>query len=228
MWTKPFLFGGVVGGTNTGTDGMTYYSGLSYEAQYTNAIIINGRLYYTLPLSDANGGGGIGTAADGGFVSVDLRTGKQYWYQDYALNPSFGLILDIESPNQHGVIPNGYLVATTSAPSFFGPAGPATWIFYDPLSGNWLFNITQVPSGTQVTGPNGEKLIYQLNAVAGWLAMWNSTQALLNGAVGSMLGNETYRPVAQIIDANFGWQWNVTVPTSINIPGSTIQDAYYD
>ena len=31
MWTKPIEFGGVVGGSNTGVLGATYYSGSSYE-----------------------------------------------------------------------------------------------------------------------------------------------------------------------------------------------------
>src|SRR3990172_4497780 len=43
MWTKPIQFGGVAGGTNTGVDGMTFYSGLSYETRFTNTIIMNGR-----------------------------------------------------------------------------------------------------------------------------------------------------------------------------------------
>ena len=34
MWTKPLDDGGVVGGTNTGINGMTYYAGLSYETKF--------------------------------------------------------------------------------------------------------------------------------------------------------------------------------------------------
>ena len=58
LWTTPYEFGGVVGGSNTGISGMTYYSGLNYEAKFPTPIIINGRLYYEQPLAnDARGGG---------------------------------------------------------------------------------------------------------------------------------------------------------------------------
>ena len=52
------------------------------------------------------------------------------------LYPSFGAVIDVETPNQHGAI--SYLIATQGT----------TWMMFDPWDGTWVFNITDVPSGT--------------------------------------------------------------------------------
>ncbi len=166
MWTKPITFGGIVGGNNsyeepnspstqTGITGVAFYTGLSYEAKFNTPIIISGRIYYGLPHS--NGGSG------GGFICVDLRTGNEIWRQDYTVNPSFAAIVNFDSPNQHGAI--SYLISRSGS----------TWIMYDPWDGSWVFNITDVPSGTMSYGPSGEPIIYQLNTqeLAGSLELYS-------------------------------------------------------
>ena len=70
--------------------------------------------------------------------------------------PTIAQIVDIEDQNQHGAIPNGYMHQSASG----------TWIALDPINGNWLFNITGVPSGTMSYGAHGELLIDTLNANA--------------------------------------------------------------
>jgi hypothetical protein len=215
MWTKPIQFGGVVGGSNLGADGETFYSGLSYEGQYSNAMIINGRIYYA-----------IGWQSDSftrqGFACIDLRTGEQIWQQNYPINPSFAQLVNIDTPNQHGTIPNGFLYAVSGS----------TWVAYDPLDGNWIFNITNAPiyddllaPSPKLTGPNGEILIYKLDATAGWLAMWNSTKAMLAEGLGGQVSSMTWRVYGRTVDGNLGWQWNVTVPSTINNADSVIQYA---
>jgi outer membrane protein assembly factor BamB len=196
MWTNPINFGGVVGGSDTGVTGATFYTGLSYESRFGNPIIIYGRLYYALP----RGGSGSG----GGYVCVDLQTGKELWRQSYTANPSFGQLEWFDSPNQHGVVPNGYLWATSGS----------TWIAYDALDGNWLFNVTNVPSGTRARGPNGELIIYQLNVAGKWLALWNITQVISNGVLNGLQMNG-YRPVGQVFNTTLrqSYSWNVTIPT---------------
>jgi len=196
MWTKPINFGGVVGGSNTGVTGATFYTGLSYESRFSNPIIIYGRLYYALPRGNSGSGGG--------YVCVDLQTGQELWRQSYTSIPSFGQLLWFDSPNQHGVVPNGYLWATSGT----------TWMAFDPLDGNNLFNITNVPSGTRARGPNGEMLIYQLNVAGKWLALWNSTQVISNGVLNSLQMNG-YRPVGQAFNTTLrdSYSWNVTIPT---------------
>ena len=139
MWAKPLQFGGIVGGSNTGITCSDILLGLSYEVKMASPIIMYGRLYYNLPRSDA--------ATGNGYVCIDLRTGEQLYWQNMTM-PSFGQLYEYESMNQHGVIPNGYLWRTlTDAGN-----GGTVWMAYDPLDGNWLFNITNVPAGTQVYG----------------------------------------------------------------------------
>ena len=61
----------------------------------------------------------------------------------------------LTTPNQHGSI--AYLVATQTV------SGAITWKMFDPVDGTWVFNMTNVPSGTMSYGPNGEPIIYQFN-----------------------------------------------------------------
>jgi len=225
MWTKPLQDGGVVGGSNTGIEGITYYDGTAYESPFSSPLIMYGRLYYDLPLSDSSTGGG--------YVCVDLRTGEEIWYNDYGItemffpgwgtfkssnSPSFGQLYDYESMNQHGVIRNGYLWNNA-------------WNAYDPLTGKWLFNLTGVPSGTSVYGPNGEILRYVLNVQGKWLALWNNTAA--HGLTAATDPNDTtssnfyqWRPVGKTVDASQAYSWNVTaswLPT-----GATVVTIIYD
>ena len=52
MWTKPLQIGGVVGGTNNNDiNGETWFEGSAYNQRYTNPIIVDGKLYYTEPVS---------------------------------------------------------------------------------------------------------------------------------------------------------------------------------
>jgi hypothetical protein len=219
VWTAPLEDGGVVGGINTGIDGATYYSGGSYEGRFQNALIVGGRLYYKAPLSDA-----VSTAATGGgaYTCRDLRTGEIIWTND-KINPTFGQLYNYESPNQHGVIPNGYLWQTVTQ-----SAGLQTWIAWDALTGNWLFNLTDVPStGTIAYTNQGEIVKYILNynttAKSGWLALWNWTSA--NGVppgTGVQAGSPTsgtnylqFRPVGKVINASTAYSWNVSITADL-------------
>jgi hypothetical protein len=218
MWTKPIQDGGVVGGNQTIQPGVTYYPGLSYETKFNYPIIMNGRLYYGLPRSDAGSGGG--------YVAVDLRTGKTLWWQNYTVNPSFAQLFYYDSMNQHGVIPDGYLWATSGT----------TWICYDGLDGNWLFNLTSVPSATTGTsysaftareyGPHGEILLYVFNfnttTNSGWLGLWNNTceQQGLHGALGTSSSAYQWRPVGKTVNMSQAYSWNVTIPVLPNVGGS--------
>ncbi len=233
MWAKPLSFGGVVGGSRTGIPGVSYYTGLSYEGQFGNPLILHGRLYYPLPQSD--------NAIGGGYVCVDLQTGEQIWYKNYPVigsgfmatsyNPGFGQLYDYESMNQHGVIVNGYLWAATGGFSFFGPPAPSVWLAYDPQTGVNLFNLTNTAgsplgffggAGNAAYGPNGEILMASLGGASPfgpstWLAMWNNTAA--RGETGDPTGTTSdafqWRPVGKIIDAGKAYSWNVTLSTPL-------------
>ncbi len=133
MWARPIQDGGIVGGSNVGVTGAAYYTGLSYEYRFVAPIIIQGRMYYPLPLSNS-AAGSLGNTVGGDYVCVDLQTGELIWEQNYTVYPTFGQLLWYDSSNQHGVIP--YLWAVSGS----------TWIAYEPSTGKWLFNITNVPA----------------------------------------------------------------------------------
>ncbi len=204
MWANPINFGGIVGGTNTGVNGSSYYTGLSYEARFSNPIIIYGRLYYPLPRGSSGSGGG--------YVCVDLQTGEQIWWQNYTISPSFASLEWFDSPNQHGVIPNGYLWVTQNVGTNTNPNN--VWAAYDAWDGNWLFNVTNVPAGTRAYGPNGEPIIYQIDVANKWLALWNLTNVISNGPANALTSNG-YRPVGQVYNSTLraAYSWNVTIPT---------------
>jgi hypothetical protein len=235
VWTTPFEDGGVVGGINTGITGATFYSGGSYEGRFQNALIMDGRLYYKAPLGDQVSA----TATGGGpYTCRDLRTGQILW-TNYSINPTFGELYDYESPNQHGVVGNGYLWQAVTQTST-----TQTWIAYDSLTGNWLFNLTDVPStGTIAYTSQGEIVKYILSysntAKSGWLALWNWTSAngvpsssttangvQLNGP-GSGTNYLQFRPVGRVINASTAYSWNVTIgdimgpSNSQLVPGTT-------
>ncbi len=202
LWTYPIEAGGVVGGENTGHDGVTYYSGGSYEGRFVNAMIVNGKLYFKPPQGNSNGGA---------YTCMDLKTGEILWTNPN-INPTYGQLYCYESPNQHGVLPSGYLWQATGT----------TWMAFDSQTGNWLFNLTNVPAGgTTAYTENGEIVKYFLNynttTKTGWLALWNWTCAtnVAAGAPGTGTNALQYRPVGKNIDCSNAYSWNVTITADL-------------
>src|SRR5512147_487197 len=101
MWTKRLDEGGVVGGDFLGLEGEMFYSGSAYQPRFNNPIIMNGLLFYALPLMNTNTGGG--------YKCVDLRTGEEIWFNEKIGTdttnpvPSFGYLYATHTENQHGV-----------------------------------------------------------------------------------------------------------------------------
>ena len=206
VWTKPLMVGGLIGGEFGGSPTSHYYCGKSYEAGFIPVAIINGVLYYNAPA--ANPG-------DQGFYAVDLRTGKTLWHQ----NTSFitcGQVYNYKSPNQEGGIP--YLWSMSA-----GMMAPpiSTWYIYDAFTGNLILQIANATSGginfcgggNIVEGPNGELLIYVLDASHNYLAMWNSSLCILSSMIVTPMTNlwQWRPPTGLTIDWQNGVQWNVTI-----------------
>jgi outer membrane protein assembly factor BamB len=223
MWTKPLSNGnvGVVGGNNFPTQGIAYFDGTAYLPRFSNPIIINGYLYYTEPVGFAGG-------TSGPTDCVDLRTGELIWSRSDVPALSFAYIYDLEDPNQHGVLP-AILFTSNFARAF------------DSATGNPLFNVTNVPSGTPILGPQGEHLKYIL-ANAGnttnpdWrLGEWNSsklwsytgTTPALSGTITS--GTGTAADASISTGANSRYDWNISIPWRNTMPNSpTIVAAFYN
>jgi len=191
MWTKPIEFGGFTGGTTDPAS--TFYSGFSYETRFSNPIILGGVLYYRQPLNHAGSGGE--------YCAVDLQTGETIWARD-DIAPTKAQLYNFENPNQHGVV-GGILWQTSGN----------TWNAYDAFTGKAIFNLTNVPSGTEVYTDDGQILRYVLNYNNRWMALWNWTES-------PQLGSPTnpYRPIGKSIDTSNTFTWNVTIP---NLPGSS-------
>jgi len=203
MWTKPIDAGGVVGGSNVGDPGNMFYSGSAYNPRFAAPIIMNGKIYYELPMMN--------TGTGGGWNCIDLQTGELIWHNDKmgvdsaSPSPSFGYLYDAETENQHGVVPAGLLFSSN-----FGVA-------YDPTTGNRLFNVTNVPSGTAVVGPQGEILRYQIDLAHGWLAQWNSSRLFTQGTAGQGLWNPDWNQTNGWVNASLAsrYDWNVSIPKTI-------------
>jgi len=206
MWTKPLMVGGLIGGEFGGTPTSQYYCGKSYESGFRAVAIINGVLYYNAP---ANNPG------DQGFYAVDLRTGETLWHQNIPTSLTCGQVYNYMSPNQEGGVP--YLWAMGGG---FG-AVLSTWSMYDAFTGNLILQIANATSGginfcgggNVVEGPNGELLIYILDASHNYLAMWNSSLCIMSNMVITPMSNMwMWRPQpGATIDWQKGVQWNVTI-----------------
>jgi outer membrane protein assembly factor BamB len=202
MWTRPLQTGGVVGDDNFIVPGDTYFEGTAYSQRFTNPIIMAGKLFYKEPL---NAWG----ANSGPTVCVDLRTGKLLWSRTDVPMPSFGYIASWQDINYHGV-QEPTLVATSGRGS---PIPAGMWVGYDADTGTWLWNVTDVPSGTKAMGPQGEYLQYVI-ANAGndtnpdyRLMQWNSSKLAATGqmATGAISG---------VVDASTPnrYDWNISIP----------------
>jgi len=162
MWTYLIDMGGVVGGNTFETPGSAYFEGSAYNGRFTNPIIIDGYLYYTQPVSFAG-------ASSGPTVCQDLRTGQIIWSSTQIPALSFGYVYSLNDPNQHGIYPP--ILFTSS----FARA-------FDAFTGDPLFNVTGVPSGTAAPGPNGEQLKLILTNLGNatnpivYLSQWNSSR----------------------------------------------------
>ena len=198
LWTRQFSEGGLVGGD---FGDHAYVTGDAYQGKFANPVIINGVLYYNRYHT-----GFTASPPQQGIYAVDLNSGEELWFRNNT-RLAFGQILHFDGTNMHGAL--AYLWETSGS----------TWRAYDPLTGEWVFTFENVPSGTQVYGPNGEILRYNINQGRGWMTMWNSTKAVLDSGpifISPEFTQNTYAPEGRTIDAaTYGMQWNKTVPTGL-------------
>ncbi|MGA3111291.1 MAG: PQQ-binding-like beta-propeller repeat protein [Candidatus Bathyarchaeia archaeon] len=180
MWTKPLDSGGVVGGNQTAIVGDTYFEGSAYNQRYNNPIIVDGMLFYTEPISFAGVAGGLSGSAYGPTDCVNLQTGQLIWSRSNVPALSFAYVYDVQDPNQHGVY-QPILFAASGGASLFG-VFPLVWEAFDAFTGDPMFNVTNVPVGSSLLGPNGEELVVSLTNYGTlakpnyYLQEWNSSR----------------------------------------------------
>ena len=203
LWTKPV--GDTIGGLAGGIDSTGYGIGDAYEGKW-GGVVIGGILFYNK--YDAG-------QPQQTVVAVDLHTSQELWSRNLANNGTFygtgriafGQVLRFSSMNYQGDF--SYLWVTSGT----------NWYAFEPFTGDWKYNMTNVPSGTNYYGPKGEILKYTISTSAGWLAQWNTTSVVIKGnagmgiAWGSQVRGKTFN--ASLANA---YDWNVSIPTGL--PGS--------
>jgi outer membrane protein assembly factor BamB len=190
LWTTPLAEGGAVGGgvgeaDYWGQNMVAYEMGDAYEGKFSGSTIINGVLYFNRQIAQ-NRPTATGTViqdmiselnvtrVEQQVVAVDLKTGEELWSMVLGNNErlSFGQTMFWQTMNMYGCF--SYLWTTPGR----GDPPDTPWRAYDPLTGRWEYSMINVPSGTQVFGPNGEILIYTVDTRNGWMTQWNSTSAV--------------------------------------------------
>jgi len=202
LWTKPI--GDSMGGLVGGIDQTGYGIGDAYEGKW-GGCIISGVLFYNKYDSGQ---------PQQAVVAVDLHTGQELWTRvlgngtTYYGNGriSFGQVLRFSSFNYQGDFSYLWVVSGTN------------WYAFEPLTGDWKYNMTSVPSGTNWYGPDGEILRYTVNSANGWMTQWNSTSAAIKGnaAMGIAWGSQVRGK--QINASINGYDWNVSIPRGL--PGN--------
>jgi outer membrane protein assembly factor BamB len=216
LWTKVTEDGGVVGGDQYFSDvGEVFNAGHQYQTRFTNQIIMMGRLYYEVPNGFSGGGGG--------WMCVDLKTGKDLWGgpKDFgtatqtieyfgmtftmtsSISPSFGYYYDLDDMNQHGIVNPSWLFTNNFGMSIqprYGTVG--------------ALNLTNVPSGTEVIGPQGEVLRYCIQNAGNSsnpsyrLLQWNSSRVFTSQTGERNAGGSS------------AYDWNVSLPIANSLSGS--------
>jgi outer membrane protein assembly factor BamB len=199
LWTKPLAAGGLVGGA-LGETG--YEDGDAYEGKFQTSVIINGVLYYNQFTAAASGG-----LPGQGVYAVDLHTGEELWFRNNT-RLAFGQTFYWQSFNYYGGF--AYLWETSGS----------TWNAYDPLTGNWVYSIEDVPSGSQVYGSRGEIYIITIDLENGWMTQWNSSRTVNPQTRGDSWDGSWARNMARdgfnrIYPASRGMDWNKTIPTGL-------------
>jgi len=184
LWSTPD--GQYLGGLGSGEFGAEpYQHGDAYEAKFNGAIIVGGILFYNVaPVYS-----GSGNALNQTVRAIDLHTGKTLWTKDVSNAPfgstarlTRGQTVSLITPNNRGLW--SYLWVTAGT----------TWYALDPLTGNHIYTMTGVPSGTVYYGPSGEMLIYSVSTVDGVssLRTWNSTRTVMWNREGNSGGGDAW------------------------------------
>jgi len=210
LWSRDITFGGLTGGLlGDGQVPAAHESGDAYEGKFSNSVIIDGVLYYNRMPAPISGN----PYPQQGIYAVDLHTGKEVWFKNNTV-ASFGQTFYFNSFNTDGVF--NYL---------WDASGGTTWKAYDPYSAEWVYSMTNVPSGTQVYGPSGEILIYVADYVNHWMALWNSTACGQQasgtwdqGSIGSW-GRNVHGLTWDASNPK-SYSWNITLPKTLDVSTS--------
>jgi hypothetical protein len=197
LWESVLDQGGLAGGAR-GIN--SFETGDAYEGKWQNPVVVAGILI--------NRAQPRGTAET---YAIDLRTGEELWRKNLGDNIDFGQVMYWDTMNMHGTF--AYIWSTQGS----------TWRAWDPLTGRNEYNMTNVPGGSRVFGPNGEIMRYNINTNAGTLSIWNSTAAYYDWQLALEEGDPQaayhagrWRAIGQEFDASYGTQFEGTIPSGLD------------
>jgi outer membrane protein assembly factor BamB len=212
LWTKELTSGGLVGG-NLG--GYSFEIGDAYEGKFdgsagvtfdSRSIIVAGNLYY----QESTQENPVITHC------VDLHTGEEQWAKVFLNNQtiSFGQLFYWDGFNMHGCF------------AYLWVASGSGYEVFDAYSGDWLFTVTNVPSGTMIFDELNH--MYKVRISGGRMTLWNMTAVVMAGTTASSMGSWGSRAHGQTWDASDpdAITVNVTIPSGL--PGSIIAANFGD
>jgi outer membrane protein assembly factor BamB len=224
LWSKQLVLGGLAGGVEVGPQ--SYDHGDAYEGRWGHSgalggpVIIHGILFYNEHQQD--GAAGIEQTVK----AVDLKSGEVLWNRKLTDSTgtshrlAFGQVFYFDNFNQHSVY--AYL---------WGVQG-TNWHAFDPLTGRWVYSMSNVPAGTNIYAPNGEIHRYNVNLAQNTITWWNSSRVVeyhrrsvsSNYDVDSSRGSwiRTYNGL--VLNGSLGIEWTKPIggqPTGTRIlPGA--------
>jgi len=167
LWNTPI--GDTPAGLSGGDNMMAgFQNGDAYEGKFVGSVIVAGVLYFNRYVANS---------PTQTVVAVDIRTGKTLWEKDFnfgspaANRVNRGQILTYVNENNRGAWAYIWFVSGT------------TWYAVNPVQGNLVYTMTNVPAGNVYIGPNGEMLKYAVTNSGGTnyrLTQWNSTYVVNN------------------------------------------------
>jgi PQQ enzyme repeat. len=208
MWVKATSLGGQVGGPISG-DQESQYTSTSILYRQFEPVILNGVIYYKVY---SNTPTTYSSSETPGWNAIDLRTGELLWHKDTNDTLDFAVTLQFHTIQEYGT--QAWLVGACSS---------SVWQLFDPTTGYFVANITNVPSTTasglvEDKDDNSQGAVYIYSINNGNLTMWNSTLCIQGPVTGNMgpTGTDlTIRPSGNI-NYSRGYQWSVPINTTYN------------
>ena len=140
MWVKPNSFGGQVGLPVSG-DQESQYTSTSILYRQFEPVILNGIIFYKVYTNTPTTETSVETP---GWNAVDLRTGQLLWHKDTKDTLDFGFVMQFHTIQEYGT--QAFLVGSSQSPAMFSFGGTGSWQLFDPMTGYFIANITDVPA----------------------------------------------------------------------------------
>jgi hypothetical protein len=182
-WVRPFAPGGVTGGEVAGEH--AFDIGDAYAGKWGSPGILGGIAYFSFD----------SPMISGLYVAIDIRTGEELWRGSKLGGSPFAQVLVTD----HGI------------ESYLWRSSGGTYSAYDPWTMQWVYDITDVPSGSRTTGENGEFIIYSLSVSGGYMTYWNQLWMLEQPGVAETLARERSVNATEI-----GWTDVWTIPAGLS------------